>query len=53
MTSLARNLIADHMREDPALLSRPTMDILSENVVAIDEAVLDVPDRVSSYTDLT
>lgn len=39
VASLARDLIADYMREDPALLSRPVMEIMSGNIVAIDEAV--------------
>lgn len=39
VASMAKDVIADYMREDPVLLSRPIMDVLSGSIVAIDEAV--------------
>ncbi|KAI5116269.1 hypothetical protein M0805_007718 [Coniferiporia weirii] len=39
VASLARDLLMDYMRDDPAVLCRPVIDILSGGVEAIDEAV--------------
>ncbi|KAL5504188.1 hypothetical protein ACEPAH_8262 [Sanghuangporus vaninii] len=39
VASMARDLIIDYMRDDPSVLCRPVMDILSENVELIDNAV--------------
>lgn len=39
VASMARDLLIDYMRDDPSVLCRPVMDIMSGNVDLIDNAV--------------